>query len=190
MMRSFDIRSHSYLGYILSLKGLVDGESQNFKLAIGKAVQAKHGFQVGNKIMGMAETVADERQEVANYYKASKLSILDQGSVLNKQPPPWIGITPALDTYRERGHRRLATRTYELKCQSCIWGCNMPVEIIIDHWNPSKKKYRFETWCYGPKSCSFYSAGPIRKVPGRKGMTWEEEDWIDEEETAHRSQNE
>jgi hypothetical protein len=24
----------------------------------------------------------------------------------------------------------------------------MPVEIIIDHWNPSQKRYRFETFCY------------------------------------------
>jgi hypothetical protein len=46
----------------------------------------------------------------------------------------------------------------------------MPVEMIID----------------GPKSCRFYKAGPTRKVPGRKGMTWEEEDWVDEEATAHR----
>jgi hypothetical protein len=66
----------------------------------------------------------------------------------------------------------------------------MPVEIIIDHWNPSKKKYRFESFCYGPKACSSYSPGPTRKVPGRQGMTWEEEDLIDEEATAHRTQNE
>ena len=25
-----------------------------------------------------------------------------------------------------------------------------------------------------------------RKAPGRKGMQWEEEDWVDEENTAHR----
>lgn len=68
----------------------------------------------------------------------------------------------------------------------CIWGCRMPVEIIIDHWNPDRRKYRFETFCYGPKSCRFYRAGPTRKVPGRKGMTWEEEDWVDEEATSHR----
>jgi len=41
---------------------------------------------------------------------------------------------------------------------------------------------RFETFCYGPKSCALYRAGPTRKVPGRKGMSWEEEDWVDEEE--------
>jgi len=62
----------------------------------------------------------------------------------------------------------------------------MPVEIIIDHWNPSKKRYRFETFCYGPKSCILYKAGPTRKVPGRKGMSYTEEDWVDEDATAHR----
>ena len=50
----------------------------------------------------------------------------------------------------------------------------MPVTMIIDQWDPSKKRYRYETFCYGPKSCSFYKPGPIRKVPGRKGMTWDE----------------
>lgn len=190
LMRSFDERSHTYLGYVLLLKGVVEGVSQDFKVAIGKAAQVKHGFQVGDRIEGMAEPVLDERLEFANYYKASKLRILDRGSGANDKPPPWTGLVPALETYRQRGHRRLAARTYDLKCHSCIWGCKMPVEIIIDHWNPSKRKYRFETFCYGPKSCSFYSAGPTRKVPGRRGMTWEEEDWIDEESTSHRSQNE
>ena len=190
LMRSFDERSHTYLGYVLLLKGMVEGVSQDFKVAIGKAAQIKHGFQVGDQIEGMAEPVSDEKQEVANYYKASKLRILDRDSGANQKPPPWNGIVPTLETYRQRGHRRLAARTYEPKCQSCFWGCKMPVEIIIDHWNPSKRKYRFETWCYGPKSCSYYSAGPTRKVPGRQGMTWEEEDWIDEESTSHREQDE
>ena len=43
----------------------------------------------------------------------------------------------------------------------------MPVEMIIDQWNPANKRYRFETWCYGPKSCALYKAGPVRTVPGR-----------------------
>jgi hypothetical protein len=47
----------------------------------------------------------------------------------------------------------------------------MPVEIIIDQWNPSKKQYRFETFCYGPKSCPFYRPGPERKVPGLRCTT-------------------
>jgi len=82
--------------------------------------------------------------------------------------------------------RRLDTKTYECKCSTCMWGCLMPVEIIVDHWNPSKKKYRFEAFCYGPKSCPLYRAGATRKVPGRAGMTWEEEDWVDEDATSLR----
>ena len=38
-----------------------------------------------------------------------------------------------------------------------------------------------------PESCTFYKAGAPRKVPGRKGMTWVEEDGVDEEETTHRA---
>jgi hypothetical protein len=63
----------------------------------------------------------------------------------------------------------------------------MAVEITPDHWKPHIVKWRHETFCYGPKSCKFYRAGPTRKVPGRNGMTWEEEDWVDEEMTAHRA---
>ena len=64
----------------------------------------------------------------------------------------------------------------------------MPVELFIDPWNPSYR-YRFETFCYGPRSCTFYKAGaprkmPGRKVPSRKGMTWVEE------ETTHRGPDE
>ena len=54
----------------------------------------------------------------------------------------------------------------------------MPVEIIVDHWNPEKRRYRTETFCYGPLSCSAYKPGPAPKVPGRNGMAHEEPDWV------------
>jgi hypothetical protein len=66
----------------------------------------------------------------------------------------------------------------------------MPVEIIIDQWNPNQKRYRFESFCYGPKACPLYRPGRIGIAPGRKGMVWEEEDWVDEQDTAHRSMDE
>jgi hypothetical protein len=43
---------------------------------------------------------------------------------------------------------------------------------------------------YRPKSCSFYRTGPTRKVPGRKGMTWEEENWVDDDAVSHRGMDE
>ena len=66
----------------------------------------------------------------------------------------------------------------------------MAVEIIVDHWNPTLRRYRYETFCYGPLSCSLYRAGGTRKVPGRRGMTYEEEDWVDEEAISHRGPDE
>ncbi|MEZ5358344.1 MAG: hypothetical protein R3F48_05890 [Candidatus Zixiibacteriota bacterium] len=62
----------------------------------------------------------------------------------------------------------------------------MPVELIIDNWKPWIKDYRFETFCYGPKSCKLYRAGAVRKVPGRNGIVWEEEDWVEEDYTSNR----
>jgi hypothetical protein len=62
----------------------------------------------------------------------------------------------------------------------------MPVEMIIDQWNPSERCYRTETFCYGPRSCPLYQPGPARQVPGRRGMTYTEEDWVDIEATSHR----
>jgi hypothetical protein len=64
----------------------------------------------------------------------------------------------------------------------------MPVEMILDPWMPFLEvRHRFETFCYGPKSCALYRPGPARKVPGRRGMTWEEEDWVDEDAASHRA---
>lgn len=68
--------------------------------------------------------------------------------------------------------------------------CRMQADMIIDPWKLTEIRYRFETFCYGRKSCALYRAGPTRKVPGRRGVTWVEEDWVDEEATAHRAADE
>lgn len=189
LLRSFDQRSHSYLGYILTLDGIVEDETKEFTVAIGKAAQQKHQFQVGLKISGKSHSVLNNKTEIAEFYKTSGLKVINSTIELESRPPPHIGIPLELTTYRERGHRRLSSKTYHSRCKSCIYGCNMPVEITIDQWNPQKKKFRTETFCYGPKNCSLYSPGPTRKVPGRRCMTWEEEDWVDEDATKHRADN-
>jgi len=189
LLRSFDERSHNYLGYSLQVKGKIDENEREFSVGIGKAAQEKHQFKIGGVVKGDSHPVLDERIEIVEFYKTSKLEIIKRGSDTMINPPPWIGIPPTLETYRGRGHRRLDAHTFELKCRQCIWGCKMPVEMVIDQWNPTKKQYRTETFCYGPKSCTLYKAGPTRKVPGRKGMTWEEEDWVDEDAVSHRGMN-
>lgn len=184
--RSFDQRFHSYLGYLLIVEGKVAGEAREFRVRIGPGTQAKHEFRAGDRVRGIAHPVADPDREIAELYKASALELLERPPGPPPAAPPWVGVPPALDVYRERGHRRLGARTYEASCRACLWGCRMPVAMIVDQWKPDIVKRRFETFCYGPKSCSLYRAGPTRKVPGRRGMSWEEEDWVDEEATSGR----
>lgn len=187
LTRSFDERYHTYLGYLLRVRGQLDGEEGDFLIGIGKTTQAKHRFQVGDRVSGRSAPVADPRLEPVEYYSTAGLKVLERAASQDQDPPPWLGTPPALEVYRGRGHRRLSARTYASKCSSCIWGCRMAVEMIVDHWNPSQRRYRSETFCYGPKSCPFYKAGPTRKVPGRKGMVWVEEDWVDEDATSQRT---
>ena len=189
LLRSFDERTHNYLGYLLRIEGTLGDETGEFLVAIGKAAQEKHRFQACMVLKGASVPVADPRMETAGYYKTSGLKVLEDAAEDAPSGPPFQGVPPDLPTYRARGHRRLDPRTYEAKCTRCIWGCRMPVELLIDPWNPSYR-YRFESFCYGPKSCTFYKAGAPRKVPGRKGMTWVEDDWVDEDETAHRGPDE
>jgi hypothetical protein len=186
LTRSFDERHHTYQGFLLRLDGTCGDACGEFLIAVGKAAQDKHRFSVGMEVGGVSMPVPDPRMETAGFYKTSGLKVLKEPAGEPSAGPPFHGVPPDLETYRSRGHRRLDVRTYESRCSTCIWGCRMPVELIIDHWNPSKKQYRFETFCYGPKSCSFYRAGPLRKVPGRKGMSYTEENWVDEDATSHR----
>ena len=189
LMRSFDESAHSYLGYVLRIRGELAGTSGEFVIALGKAAYQKHGLRIGDRVEGRGLPVADRRLETAELYKVSALKIIARGPEPSDDAPPFLGVLPTLDVYRARGRRRLAARTYARKCSACMWGCEMAVEMTIDPWNPSHR-YRRETFCYGPKNCAFYKAGPTRKVPGRKGMSWEEEDWIDEEATGHRGPDE
>jgi hypothetical protein len=190
LLRSFDQRSHSYLGYLLRVRGEVGGMAKEFVVAIGQAAQAKHEFRVGDVVHGEGAPVANPGLETADLYKASRLKATVRGRAERSRELPCTGVPPSLEEYRQRGHRRLAALTYAAKCVGCLWGCEMAVEIVIDPWKPSKPRTRRETFCYGPKSCPHYAAGPPRKVPGRKGMSWTEEDWVDEEATSHRAPEE
>jgi len=189
LTRSFDERSHAYLGYLLRIEGTLDGLPGEFRIGLGAATHAKYQFRIGDQVEGVGHRVSDPRLETAEVYKVSQVKLIRRGEEW-AATAPWHGVPPPLSVYRERGHRRLAAPTYDAKCQICIWGCAMPVEIIVDHWNPGRRRYRTETFCYGPLSCPVYKPGPTRKVPGRNGMSYEEEDWVDEDATSHRATEE
>ena len=187
LLRSFDQVSHAYLGYTLVLSGTLGGSTvAELRIAVGPKTHEKHRFRIGDQIVGLAAPVPDARKEWATHYKASGLRLIARGPTEQDVPAnPEGGIAPCLSEYRARGHRRLDPRTYSRSCQRCPFGLIMATEIIIDHWNPSKKKWRFETHCYGPQDCPRYRPGKARRVPGRKpGMVWvdndveREDDWF------------
>ena len=136
LCRSFDERSHTYLGYALRVRGSIGGEAREFLVGVGEGAHAKHGFRAGDTVSGVALPVSDPRLETVEFYRVSDLRVSVREMEEETQPPPWRGIPPPLSIYRERGHRRLAARTFEDKCTTCMWGCHMAVEMIIDQWNP------------------------------------------------------
>lgn len=190
LYRSFDERYHQYMGYALTIQGFMDENEGEYRIGIGKAAQASNQLRVGDEISGSCLPVIDLRLEPVDFYKVSALKLLQRPERKELTPPPWLTAPPPLDIYRERGHRRLAAQTYRQKCASCTWGCLMPVEITADNWKPERKTYRTETFCYGPLTCPNYKSGPTRKVRGRRGEIFEEEDWVDEQDYSHRDPEE
>ena len=59
LLRSFDERSHSYLSYVLRLRGVLDGEAKEFVVAVGKGAYEKHQFRAGDQIPGKSLPVSD-----------------------------------------------------------------------------------------------------------------------------------
>ena len=47
LTRSFDQRSHTYLGYALKVRGMVGSEAREFLVAVGQGAHAEHQFQAG-----------------------------------------------------------------------------------------------------------------------------------------------
>ena len=167
--RSFDQRSHGYLGYALRVRGTIGDSDREFLVGIGKAAQAKHEFRAGDIVCGQSQPVLDNRLEAVEFYKTSKLKVIARAKEEHQNPPPWLGVPPILEIYRERGHRRLDARTYDARCQSCLWGCRMAVEMIIDQWNPVQRRYRFETFAMARNPALFIRQIQFAKSPAAKG---------------------
>jgi hypothetical protein len=75
LMRSFDQRHHTYLGYALRIRGIVDGGNAEAWLGVGKASHEKYRFEIGQVASGQAHVVADPRIEPVEYYKVSRVAI-------------------------------------------------------------------------------------------------------------------
>ena len=113
LTRSFDERTHSYLGYLLRTEGAIGLENRQFLVAVGKAAHAKHQFHVGDSLCGVGASVADPHLEAADLYKVSRLKFQNRAAASVFEPPPWLDLAPDLETYRHRGWRHERTSRFQ-----------------------------------------------------------------------------
>jgi hypothetical protein len=59
LTRSFDERSHTYLGYLLRIAGTVGGVSAEFRVCIGSGTHANHQLRIGGQVEGLGHRVAN-----------------------------------------------------------------------------------------------------------------------------------
>ncbi len=158
-----DNRNHSTTGYNLFLEGIADDVEGRFSVAISEKQQEKLRCRIGDTISGTAWTKKYPQWEYADYYRAGALKKLKAVITAEESAHPWNGEVPQLSVYDERGCRMLDTRTYKGKCFTCKWACMANVTIEYD-WGV-RQKFRFESFCYGPKNCPLYKRGKPRPVP-------------------------
>ncbi len=174
-----DNRTHHLTGFNLWLGGEVDGAAQKFSIAISGIQQGKLGFQVGDTARGTAWPVQGKKREVVDYYRAGSLRLLLR-TERHRDGPPFTGSTPAMEDLTRRGCRMLDAKLWRAKCFTCIWANRSRVEIEYDFDRPSSKRYRDETFCYGPRSCPVYEMGPPRQVPYKDSFPSDDTGWMDD----------
>ncbi|NLO34785.1 MAG: hypothetical protein GX112_00350 [Clostridiaceae bacterium] len=183
-----DNRTHYHRGYNLFLDGEADGVVGRFSVAVSEKQQQKLIFRIGDQVKGTAWTKRYPVSDYADYYRAGNLKILTRADQKDTTPPPYLIEPPDMATYEWRGARMLSKSRYNGKCFPCAWATMSAVEIEYD-WGVSRK-YRFESFCYGPKSCPFYQMGRPRSVPYKKFGSLYDEGWLDDICTERRDWDE
>ena len=160
-----DNRTHYHLGYNFFIEGHSSEGKNQFTVAISVKQQIRK-FRVDMCFKDSVTKKYKER-EFADYYRAGSLKLIDRvNDNANEKTPPWIMMAPSMQTYEERGARILSKSQWKTKCFQCVWANMANAEIQWD-FDRDIKKYRFETFCYGPKSCKYYKMGRPRSVPYR-----------------------
>ena len=183
-----DNRTHYHNGYNLFLDGSVNGEKARFSVAISEKQQQKILFGIGDEAKGSAWTKMYKVSDYADYYRAGGLKIIKKAEPSQAAPPPYLMQPPDMSVYEERGARMLSAASYRGKCFQCVWATMSAVEIEYN-WGVSRK-YRFESFCYGPKSCKLYQMGKPRAVPYKDCGSVYDEGWMDDLCTDRRGEDE
>ena len=158
-----DNRTHSHIGYTLFFEGDANGQEGPFSIAISEKHMQSGNFRIGDAIKGTALTKNYPEWEYADFYRAGAIKRLYEAPTEpSSTPPPWKIAPPDLQTYKWRGARSLSHSCWQGRCFQCVWA-NMANVTIEYEWGQSQK-WRFESFCYGPKSCKLYNMGKARSV--------------------------
>lgn len=181
-----DNRTHSHIGYNLFFEGSVNGIDTRFAVAISEKQQHIGEYRIGDVLKGTAWTKKYPEWEYADYYRAGALKCISESTDTHDESgtPPWRITPPDIKTYEWRGARMLSLSNWKGKCFQCVWANMANVTIEYD-WGKSQK-HRFESFCYGPKSCKFYKMGKPRAVPYKGRGSSYDEGWLDEICTERR----
>ena len=181
-------------------------DKYDYCVAISEKQEIKLKIHIGDVLKGTAWTKKYPELEFADYYRAGSIKKLKEGEQSPTQNmsveidevntrydgtpiprvdssdypgPPWKTEVPLLEIYAWRGERMLSKTCWKGKCFQCIWANMANVTIQYD-FDRNLVRNRFETFCYGPLSCKYYSMGPARAVP-YKGMSGvKDQGWLDE----------
>ena len=104
------------------------------------------------ELSGRSVPVDDPRLETAGFYRTRRNKVGKEAESERPAGPPFLGVPSDLPTYRGCGLRRLDAKTHERKWVICVWDCRMPVEMMVDHWNPYLTRHRYEMLCYDPRA--------------------------------------
>ena len=181
-------------------------DKYDFCVAVSEKQAEKIGIHIGDILKGTAWTKKYPEIEFANYYRAGGIKKLDEkesgghlqmtvnldtvhtrydGTPIPRvcsadyPGPPWTQEVPPLEIYAWRGERMLSKAAWKGKCFRCIWANMANVTIQYD-FDRNIVRSRFETFCYGPLSCKYYSMGPARAVPYKGVSGVKDEGWLDE----------
>lgn len=183
-----DNRTHSHIGYNLFLDGYTSGENGRFCVAISAKQQQNGGFRIGDVLKGTAWTKKYPQWEYADYYRVGALKRFEKTmSDPETDIPPWKIDPPDMQTYEWRGARILSLSCWKGKCFQCVWANMANVTIEYD-WGITQK-WRFESFCYGPKSCKFYKMGKPRLVPYKGRGSSPDDGGLDDLCTENRGWN-
>ena len=186
-----DNRTHYHIGFNLFIEdGICSNGLNVFVVAISELQQEKNQFRIGYVISGTAWEKEYPEREFADYYRAGSFKILQRNTDdITADSPPWIIVPPDISIYEFRGARMLSKSCWAKKCFQCIWATMSNVEIQWD-FDRRISKYRFESFCYGPKNCKYYKMGRPRSVPYKGRDSALDVGWLDEICTENRKDDE